>query len=100
MITRRVYCLTASLIFVAAAMAGDSERQPVSPLSDLLDEAALESPDILAARRAWQAAAQVPSQVATRPDPQVTLQHLAVGSPRPFAGFSNSDFAYVGFGIS
>jgi len=43
---------------------------------------------------------QVPSQVSTLPDPQVTFQHLAVGSPRPFAGFSNSDFAYLGFGIS
>ena len=34
------------------------------------------------------------------PDPQVTLQHLSVGSPRPFAGYSNSDFAYIGLGIS
>jgi outer membrane protein TolC len=100
MITRRVYCLTASLTFVAAAMAGESERQPVTPLSELLDEAGHKNPDILAARRAWQAATQVPSQVSTLPDPQVTLQHLAVGSPRPFAGFSNSDFAYLGFGIS
>src|SRR5712692_3265443 len=46
------------------------------------------------------AATQVSSQVSTPPDPQVTLQHLSVGSPRPFAGFSNSDFAYIGFGIS
>ena len=23
-----------------------------------------------------------------------------MGSPRPFAGFSNSDFAYLGFGVS
>ena len=47
-----------------------------------------------------EAAAQVPSQVSTLPDPQVTLQHVAVGSPRPFAGYSNSEFAYIGFGIS
>jgi outer membrane protein TolC len=71
-----------------------------TPLSALLDEATLHNPDILGARRGWQAAAQVPSQVSTPPDPQVTLQHFSVGSPRPFAGFSNSDFAYVGFGIS
>src|SRR6202021_1124713 len=31
---------------------------------------------------------------------QVTVQHVAVGSPRPFAGYSNSEFAYIGFGIS
>src|ERR1700686_421038 len=71
-----------------------------SPLSALLDEAPRNNPDILAARRGWQAATQVPSQVSTPPDPQVTIQHVSVGSPRPFAGFSNSDFAYIGFGIS
>jgi outer membrane protein, heavy metal efflux system len=71
-----------------------------TPLSTLLDEAARTNPDIQATRLGWQAATQVPSQVSTLPDPQVTLQHFSVGSPRPFAGFSNSDFAYVGFGIS
>jgi cobalt-zinc-cadmium efflux system outer membrane protein len=71
-----------------------------TPLSALLDEATRNNPDILAARRGWQAATQVPSQVSTPPDPQFTVQHVAVGSPRPFAGFSNSDFAYIGFGIS
>jgi cobalt-zinc-cadmium efflux system outer membrane protein len=73
---------------------------PPSALATLLDEATRNNPDILAARRGWQAATQVPSQVSTPPDPQVTVQHVSVGSPRPFAGFSNSDFAYVGFGIS
>jgi outer membrane protein TolC len=34
------------------------------------------------------------------PDPQVTVQHVSVGSPRPFAGYSNSDFAYIGLGVS
>jgi len=28
------------------------------------------------------------------------VQHFSVGSPRPFAGYSNSDFAYIGFGAS
>jgi cobalt-zinc-cadmium efflux system outer membrane protein len=74
--------------------------EPPTPVSALLDEAVQNNPDILAARRAWQAATQVPSQVSTMPDPQVTVQHLSVGSPRPFAGFSNSDFAYIGLGVS
>jgi cobalt-zinc-cadmium efflux system outer membrane protein len=69
-------------------------------LPDLLDEASRNNPDIAAAMRGWRAAAQVPSQVSTMPDPQLTVQHVAVGSPRPFAGYSNSDFAYIGFGIS
>ena len=71
-----------------------------TPLSSLLDDANRNNPDILAARRGWQAATQVPSQVSTPPDPQVTVQSFSVGSPRPFAGFSNSEFAYVGFGVS
>jgi outer membrane protein, heavy metal efflux system len=33
-------------------------------------------------------------------DPQFQLQQVNVGSPRPFAGYTNSDFAYVGLGIS
>lgn len=74
--------------------------EPATPLSALIDEAVQNNPDILAARRAWQAATQVSSQVSTMPDPQVTVQHLSVGSPRPFAGYSNSDFAYIGLGVS
>ena len=85
-----------ALFFVPALPAADL---PI-PLSALLDEATRSNPDILATRLGWQAATQVPSQVSTPPDPQVTLQHVSVGSPRPFAGFSNSDFAYIGFGIS
>lgn len=71
-----------------------------TPLSTLLDEATRNNPGILAARHGWQASAEVPSQVAAPPDPQLTVQLFSVGSPRPFAGFSNSDFAYTGFGIS
>ena len=71
-----------------------------TPLSALLDEATRNNPDILAARRGWQAVTQVPTQVSTLPDPQVTVQSFSVGSPRPFAGYSNSGFAYIGLGIS
>ena len=87
------------VIALLAAMALPAADLP-TPLSALLDEATRRNPDILATRLGWQAATQVPSQVSTLPDPQVTLQHFSVGSPRPFAGYSNSDFAYIGFGIS
>ncbi|MCU1337851.1 MAG: hypothetical protein JWO19_3432, partial [Bryobacterales bacterium] len=89
----------ASFIVLVLALKLSAADRP-TPLSALLDEATRNNPDILAARRGWQAATQVPSQVATPPDPQLTIQHVSVGSPRPFAGFSNSDFAYIGFGIS
>ena len=87
------------VIALFAAIALPAADLP-TPLSSLLDEAARSNPDILATRLGWQAATQVPTQVSTPPDPQVTLQHFSVGSPRPFAGYSNSDFAYIGFGIS
>ena len=71
-----------------------------TPLPSLLDEAGHSNPQIVAARSAWRAASLVPSQASTLPDPQFTVQQFSVGSPRPFAGFSNSDFAYVGIGVS
>ena len=69
-------------------------------LADLLAEAERSNPQIQAARHGWRAAQQMSSQVSTLPDPQFVLQHLSVGSPRPFAGYTNSDFAYVGLGFS
>ncbi len=71
-----------------------------TPLADLLQEAEKNNPQIEAARQGWQAAKQVPTQVSTLPDPQFTWQHLSVGSPRPFAGYTNSDFAYIGLGVT
>ncbi len=49
---------------------------------------------------AWVAAKQVPSQASALPDPQAQIQQMNVGSPRPFAGYTNSNFAYVGLGVS
>jgi cobalt-zinc-cadmium efflux system outer membrane protein len=39
-------------------------------------------------------------QATTLPDPKFTYQQLSVGTPKPFAGYTNSDFAYVGVGAS
>src|SRR6266850_5374452 len=96
------------VILLFAVLAGNvfaqesisSHAGMVTPLSDLLAEAEKNNPAIEAARQGWQAAKQVPSQVSTLPDPQFNLQHVSVGSPRPFAGYTNSDFAYVGLGVS
>lgn len=74
--------------------------QSVTPLDDLLTEAERSNPQIEAARQGWQAAKQVPSQVSTLPDPQFQIQQFSVGSPRPFAGYTNSNFAYIGLGVS
>jgi outer membrane protein, heavy metal efflux system len=96
-----------ALLFLSAfgkdAHAQESAAQHpgiVAQLADLLQEAEKNNPQIEAARQGWQAAKQVPTQVSTLPDPQFTLQHLSVGSPRPFAGYTNSDFAYIGLGVT
>src|ERR1700731_1459356 len=101
---RRNICM----IFISAVFAGQALAQesapshvgPVTPLSELLAEAEKNNPQIEGARQGWQAAKQVPTQVSTLPDPQFNLQQVNVGSPRPFAGYTNSDFAYLGLGIS
>jgi cobalt-zinc-cadmium efflux system outer membrane protein len=77
-----------------------ARSEVVTPLQDLLTEAEQNNPQMQAARQSWQAAKQVPSQVSTLPDPQFNLQQVNVGSPRPFAGYTNSDFAYFGLGVS
>jgi cobalt-zinc-cadmium efflux system outer membrane protein len=73
---------------------------PSAKLDDLLIEAERNNPQIQAARLGWDSTKQLPTQVSTLPDPQLVLQQVSVGSPRPFAGFTNSDFAYVGLGFS
>src|SRR5438876_8856074 len=80
---------------------GTAERKgtPTS-LRELVQEAEQKNPQITASYHGWQAARNVPKQVSAFPETQVSVQQFSVGSPRPFAGYSNSDFAYIGFGAS
>jgi len=71
-----------------------------TPLSQLLAEAAANNPQISAADHGARAARQMAPQVTTLPDPKFTYQQFSVGSPKPFAGYTNSDFAYIGVGAS
>ena len=114
----RILCTTALLVFLAhapevfgQAQSGGSVQAASQPeehshsaaiisLQDLLREAERNNPQIAAAEHGWEAAKQIPSQVSTLPDPQFTAQQVSVGSPRPFAGYTNSDFAYFGLGFS
>ena len=97
-----------SVLLLLAASSGtafaqeltSSHARAVTPVSELLAEAEKNNPQVEAARRGFEAAKQVSTQVSTLPDPQFNLQHLSVGSPRPFAGYTNSDFAYIGLGVS
>ncbi len=78
-------------------------QQPVAPadtqpLSVLLIEAERNNPEIQAAQRGYEAAQETPRSAGALPDTEVTIQHFGVGSPKPGAGYSNSDFAYIGIG--
>lgn len=76
------------------------ESPKPAPLAALIEEAKSNDPTIQAAYRAAKAATFAAPQVSALPDPQFTLQQFSVGSPRPFAGYTNSDFAYIGIGAS
>jgi len=69
-------------------------------LHELIQEAEQKNPQIAASFHAWQASRNIPKQVSALPETQLSVQQFSVGSPRPFAGYSNSDFAYIGFGAS
>jgi outer membrane protein, heavy metal efflux system len=101
--SRSISVILFSVVLAARAFAQESPTShtgPITPLPELLAEVEKNNPQIEAARQGWQAAKQVPTQVSTLPDPQFNLQHVSVGSPRPFSGYTNSDFAYLGLGVS
>jgi outer membrane protein TolC len=94
--------LTAMLVLATAfpVFGQTPVASPPTPLSQLLAEAEANNPQISAADHGARAARQVAPQLATLPDPKFTYQQLSVGSPKPFAGYTNSDFAYIGIGAS
>src|SRR5690348_8930119 len=96
--------IVAGFLILSVTSLAQAQGEPASgepaKLSDLLAEAERNNPRIQAARHGWEAAKQAPTQVSTLPDPEVMVQQFSVGSPRPFAGYTNSDFAYVGLGFS
>ena len=98
-----VVTLVAATLVLASALPARGQEAMTStptPLSQLLAEAEANNPQISGADHEARAARQMAPQVATLPDPKVTYQQLSVGSPKPFAGYTNSDFAYVGIGAS
>ena len=98
---------------VASAQESSSSQRPVpeSPamaehsaaptsLLELTREAEQKNPQIAASFHAWQASRNIPQQASALPETQLSVQQFSVGSPRLFAGYSNSDFSYIGFGAS
>src|SRR6476620_5082482 len=87
-------CIVPLLLGAAVAQSGPTSLQ------SLVAEARQSNASIRASELAVATARYAPKQASALPDTEVMLQHFSVGSPRPFAGYSNSDFAYLGFGAS
>ena len=85
---------------LAFALALTASAQEATPLSQLIQEAKANNSSIAAADHGVRAARMIPAEKTVLPDPTFTVQQFSVGSPRPFAGYTNSDFAYIGIGAS
>ena len=77
---------------VASAMSGEAQihqemQGPRTSLASLVAEAQRQNAQVSRAEHAWRAATYRPEQVTALPDPQITVQDLSVGSPKPWAGF-------------
>ena len=86
-------------VLVLLGVVAFAQNTPTS-LQSLIAEARLNNAAIQAAERGIQTTTYRPKQASALPDTEVMVQSFTVGSPRPFAGYSNSDFAYIGFGAS
>ena len=82
-----------------SAQGGHETPLPTS-LATLLAEAGANNSQVASSEDAWKASAHVVEQATALPDPHITFQSFSIGSPKPFAGFSNSEFAYVSLGAS
>ncbi len=99
----KVFVAVALFLSTAAVCVAQSPQPTapaVTPLNMLLEEAQRNNPGIQVATHNYNAAGHMVRQAGALPDTQVMVQHLSVGSPRPFAGYTNSDFAYIGLGAS
>ena len=85
---------------LAVPVAGQTRpASAATALPNLLAEAVRNNPALRAARLQVQATQASIAAAQAMPDTSVSVQQFAVGSPKPFAGFSNSNFAYLGLGV-
>ena len=71
-----------------------------SQIEAIVTEAVERNPAVAAAREHYEAQGKMPIQAGTLPDPEISLQQLPVGGPKPFEGYETSDFFYTGIGAT
>ena len=89
--------LFVTVLVSASANAQTSGR---TALADVVAEALAKNPEIAAAQRRYDAAAQRPAQQRTLPDPMVSAGYSASGRPWPGAGLGTAPTANIGFMVS
>jgi outer membrane protein TolC len=82
-------------LLLPALLAPGAPAQSLS-LNDLVAEALVRNPEILAAQKTYEAARQKPRQESALPDPMFSLGYNSTGSPRPFAGIGTDPVANAG----
>ena len=87
-------------LFAQTAQTGTPGGTAATPLAAMMEEAKKNNPEIRASEHSYQAARHMPAAAGALPDTQITVQNLAVGSPKPLAGYTNNDFAFIGLGAS
>jgi cobalt-zinc-cadmium efflux system outer membrane protein len=98
----RALFIWASALLLAniSVLYGQTAQPKPTPLRDLIQELERQNPSVIAGQKAYEASRFEIKQASALPDTNLTVQHLSVGSPRLFAGYTNSDFAYIGLGAS
>ena len=100
MASRIRWLLATTLVMAPCVRAAGQDAAKPTSLSALVAELTKSNPDVLTARSGAEAAMYGPQQVSSLPDPRVTIQEFNVGAPLPFAGYTTSNFAYLGIGAS
>lgn len=85
------------VLFLAAPLWG---QQPDEQLKSLLREALQNNPEIMAARKRFEAARQRPTQASSLPDPMFSPGYNSNGRPWPGAGLGTAPTSQIGFMVS
>ncbi|MBI5281236.1 MAG: TolC family protein [Candidatus Solibacter usitatus] len=87
-------------MFQAFLLLGLLAPQDAGGIKDLIDQALLRNPEILAARKKLEAARQKPAMERSRPDPMLGIGYQSAGGPLPGQGLGMEPTANIGFMVS
>ncbi|MBN2338299.1 MAG: TolC family protein [Acidobacteria bacterium] len=96
----RVLPLTLGLILPPAFSGAPGDQTGSLRLEELLEQMLARNPDLLAARKRWEAMQKRPGQAGALPDPTLRLGYTSVGSPLPGAGLGSAPMASLGIGVA